>query len=368
MSVSRRSMLAVAGTALLQGQGSAPPGIGIVGCGNRSGAHESGLKPLTEAKIVAISDIRPEKMTEFNAKLPSPATTYIDYRELIRDKNVGIVVIATPGYLHKQMALEALRAGKDLMLEKPIATNYADAVEIMREAKRTKRVVAVGMQRRYSQLDTAVRETIEAGTIGPIRHITFTELRGDWAPQGWRYTDPATGKTANWRNVAKAAGSTELEFSVHAFAEVTSLVKSPLTRLFGSGGVVHYKDGRDTRDLTSFVAEFGDGTRFSYSFSCFAPGSGSSLTIVGDKGVLTRSQGKIMVQLTGRRAEPLALNPKSAEDPETAMYREFFRNVQERTQSPIGPAVAIEAAKIAYAADISITGQRIVTARDFPNG
>ena len=368
MDVSRRSMLAVAGTALLQGQSSAPLGIGIVGCGNRSRAHQSGLKPLTEAKIVAVSDIRPEKMTEFNSGLPAPATTYIDYRELIRDMNVGIVVIATPGYLHKEMALEALRAGKDLMLEKPIATNYADAIEIIREAKRLKRIVAVGMQRRYSQLDTAVREAIESGTIGQIRHINFTELRGDWVPGGWRYTDPATGKTANWRNVAKAAGSTELEFSVHAFAEVTSLVKSPLTKLFGSGGVVHYTDGRDTRDLTSFVAEFGNGTRFSYSFSCFAPGSGGSLTIVGDKGVLTRSQGKIMVQLSGRRAEPLAFTPKSTDAPETLMYREFFRNVQERTQSPIGPEVALEAAKIAYAADMSITGQRVITARDFPNG
>lgn len=368
MSVSRRSMLAVAGTTLLQGQGSAPLGIGIIGCGNRSRAHQSGLKPLTDATVVAVSDIRPEKMADFNKGLPSPATTYVDYRELIRDKNVGIVVIATPGYLHKEMALEALRAGKDLMLEKPIATTYADAIEILREAKRSKRIVAVGMQRRYSQLDTAVRETIEAGTIGQIRHITFTELRGDWAPGGWRYTDPVTGKTANWRNVAKAAGSTELEFSVHAFAEVTSLIKSPLTKLFGSGGVVHYTDGRDTRDLTSFVAEFDNGARFSYSFSCFAPGSGSSLTIVGDKGVITRAQGKIMVQLTGRRAEPLAFTPKSAEDAETLMYREFFRNVAERSESSIGPAVALEAAKIAYAADISIRNGRIVTGRDFPNG
>ena len=87
--------------------------------------------------------------------------------ELIRDPKVGIVVIATPGYLHKQMALEALRAGKDLLLEKPIALNYADALEIVREAKRSRRIVAVGMQRRYAQQDTAVRQAIEGGMIGP---------------------------------------------------------------------------------------------------------------------------------------------------------------------------------------------------------
>jgi predicted dehydrogenase len=87
-------------------------------------------------------------MTALNQGLPSPAATYVDSRELIRDKNVGIVVIETPGYLHKQLALEAIRAGKDILLEKPPATTYADATDIVREAKRSKRVVAVRMQRR----------------------------------------------------------------------------------------------------------------------------------------------------------------------------------------------------------------------------
>src|SRR3712207_7328512 len=72
-----------------------------------------------------------------------PRSTLFPYTTLFRsrDRNVGIVVIATPGYLHKQMALEALRAGKDLLLEKPIALNYEDALEIVREAKRSRRIV-----------------------------------------------------------------------------------------------------------------------------------------------------------------------------------------------------------------------------------
>lgn len=367
MSIRRRDALAAAGNALFAPAQQTPAtAIGMIGCGNRSKAHLAAYRALPDARVAAISDIQPDKMAAFNQGLPQPAATYVDYRELIRDPKVGIVVVATPGYLHKEMALEALRAGKDLLLEKPIALNYTDALEIVRAARRSGRIVAVGMQRRYGQLDTAVRKAVESGTIGEIRLITFSELRGDWFPGSWKYTDPDTGKSTNWRNLSKTAGSTELEFSVHAFAEVTSLVKAPLTRLFGSGGVVHYKDGRDTRDLTSFVAEFGSGVRFEYSFSCFAPGSSSSLTILGDQGVLTRSQGKIMVQLTGRRAELLPVDTKIPDQAEVAMYLEFFQNVRERTPSPIGPEVALEAAKIAYAADISIGGQRVVTDRDFP--
>src|SRR5690349_20069889 len=114
MDVSRRAMFAAAGTALLSAQADAPPKIGIIGCGNRSRAHLDAWKQLPQAKVAAISDIQTDKMATVNKALPEPAATYIDYRELIRDKNVGIVVIATPGYLHKEMALEALRAGKDL--------------------------------------------------------------------------------------------------------------------------------------------------------------------------------------------------------------------------------------------------------------
>jgi predicted dehydrogenase len=362
----RDALVASIATQIASAQQTAPPAVGIIGCGNRSKAHLAALKGLPEAQIAAISDVQPDKMAAFNQGLAQPAATYVDYRELIRDRRVGIVVVATPGYLHKQMALEVMRAGKDLLLEKPIALNYPDALEIVREAKRTKRIVAVGMQRRYARQDTAVRQAVERGDIGSIRLITFSELRGDWFAGSWKYTDPATGKSTNWRNLSKTAGSTELEFSVHAFAEVTSLVHSPFGRLYGSGGVVHYQDGRDTRDLTSFLAEFGNGVRFSYSFTCFAPGSGSSLTIVGDKGVLTRNQGRIMVQLAGRRAEPLSFDAAGPDQPEVEMYREFFRNVRDRTPSPIGPETALEAAKIAYAADMSISGQRVVTASDFP--
>ena len=72
----------------------------------------------------------------------------------IRDPNVGIVVIVTPGYLHHDMAIAALRAGKDLVLEKPIAVNYRDALDIQREAERSGRIVAdVGFRRFWSDFE-----------------------------------------------------------------------------------------------------------------------------------------------------------------------------------------------------------------------
>ncbi len=343
----------------------APLKIGIIGCGARAKAHWGALKNMPEARIVALADLESDRMAEVNGQLAQKAATYTDYRELLKDKNVGVVVIVTPGYLHHEMALAALRAGKDVMLEKPMAVNAAEARELEAEVRRSKQVLAVSMQRRYFRADAETREAVEAGAIGPIRLITCSELRGDWNPRSWQYTDPATGKKTNWRYSKKATGSTELEFSVHAFAEVCSLVKSPLVRVAASGGTVHYKD-RDTRDLATLIAEFANGARFNYSFSCFAPGGGNTFSILGDRGLLERKGGRITIA-TGRGAAEewkSKLPAASGEAAEFELYRDFFRSVKERSEPVLSARVAMEPARIAYAADLSIAENRMVTASE----
>src|SRR5437764_11095210 len=81
------------GAAALEAQTDKPVQIGIIGLGNRTKAHLAGLKGVTEGKIVAICDIESARMETVNQGLDSKAETYTDYRELIRDKNVGAVVI-----------------------------------------------------------------------------------------------------------------------------------------------------------------------------------------------------------------------------------------------------------------------------------
>lgn len=339
--------------------------IGIIGCGARARQHWGALLKMPDARITALADVESDRMAEVNGQLAEKAATYTDYRELLKDSNVGVVVIVTPGYLHHEMALAALRAGKDVVLEKPLAMNYAQAKEIERETARTKRILAVCMQRRYMKPDAETRDAVENGAIGAIRLITCTEMRGDWNPRTWQYTDPASGKKTSWRLLKKTAGSTELEFSVHAFAEVCSLVKSPVVRVAATGGVVHYRD-RDTRDVSSLIADFGNGARFSYAFSCFAAGGGNTFSIVGDKGVLTRSGGKVLIRRErGREEVWTPATPVSGEDAETQLYRDFFRNVRERSQPLLSVAAAMEPAKLAFAAEISIAENRMVTARDF---
>jgi predicted dehydrogenase len=354
------------GAAAIQAQTEKPVQIGIIGLGNRAGRHLAALKQLGDGKITALCDLDSTRIAAANQGLPAKAEAYTDYRELIKDRNVNTVVIATPGYLHHDMAIAALRAGKDVLMEKPLAFNYADALDVIREAQRSGRIIAVGTQRYYTREDVELRRAIEGGQIGKVRFITYQEYRGDWSPKTSLYTDPVTGKKTSWRLLAKTCGSSELEYSIHAFATVYSLVKSPLARLSATGGVAHYTDGREIHDIFSFIADFENGVRFNYAFSCFASGGVTNLVIVGDEAVLRR-EGNEIVRSTGHgKPQPL----KNAADlpadmAEVQMYREFFRDVRERKQSPLRPEAALEPHKIAYATSMSIAERRIVTAKDF---
>lgn len=369
--LSRRAVLAGATAAVGQAvspssaQSLNPINVGIIGIGNRSRAHFGALKQLSDTRIVALSDLDPERMAKANAGLPEKAATYIDYRELIRDRNVSAVAIVTPGYLHHEMALAALRAGKDVVLEKPMGINYAQAREIQEAASRSGRIVVICMQRRYARMDATLQHAVDSGLIGEVRLITSSQFRGDWFAGGWKFTDPATGKRANWRFSKKAAGSMDLEFCVHEYAMVCGLVKSPFARLCATGGTVHYTN-RDTRDVSALIVDFASGARFDYSFSCFAPGAGRTLAVVGDKGTLRLEQDSVVLSTPGNQARPVEAPPGfSVKAADVELYREFLRNIRDRKPSPLNPDVAMEPSKIAFAADISIAENRIVTAEDF---
>jgi predicted dehydrogenase len=318
-----------------------------------------------QSKITALCDLESARMAKAAASLPAKPEMYTDYREMLKDKNVTTVAIITPGYLHHEMALAALRAGKDVMLEKPLAMNYKEAADIVREARKSGRIVCVGMQRRYSKGDSEIRKLIQSGAIGPVKFINYEEYRNDWNPGTSKVTDKKTGEKVSWRLRAWSSGSSELEFSIHALAMVTSIIESPLVRLSASGGVAHYKD-RDTRDVSSTLVDFANGARLNYAFTCFARSGGGKMLIVGDEGVIRREGGKVLIGKTNGGLEPAKFSDASDDGAEVQMYREFFQNVRDRKKSPLGPEAALEPSKIAFGADISIRENRIVTDRDFP--
>jgi predicted dehydrogenase len=169
----------------------APPtdriNIGFIGCGGM-GTHqirqykELSRDPNVNIEVVAVCDIyRPRAE---RAKELSGGRLFHDYRDLLQMKDLDAVLIATPDHWHAKMSVDAMEAGKDVHVEKPMTLYLDEAKEMVEVARRTKRVVQVGAEGASSDKYWQARKLIEQGSLGKLNWSTGGVYRnvpgGDW--------------------------------------------------------------------------------------------------------------------------------------------------------------------------------------------
>ena len=357
--------LAAVAATTAQAQSAGAPRVGLIGLGNRSRAHLGAFRALGGIEVAALSDVESDRMRAAQSGPAAAAEMYTDYRELIADERVQAVVITAPNYLHAEMAIAALRAGKDVLVEKPIGLNYQEALRVAEAANESGQVLAVGMQRYFNPAYRKIIETVLSGEIGQPYLLALNEYRGDWNPLTWGWPDPQTGNTTPWRHRRELSGSSLLEFSVHSYAFLHEMIGQPLSFCAATGGAMHWPE-RTTEDNITVVAEFGD-VRLQHTYSGSAPGAKWQLTVTGSKGSLQYDFREATIRLIGENARTLGLSAIEMQRGalEEEMYRDFFRAVRERSRPRLNAQFAIEASKLAYGAWISIDERRIVTAADF---
>ena len=147
------------------------------------------------------------------------------------------------------------------------------------------------------------------------------------------------------------------------FGTLASIIGSPLKTIWATGGDLHYPN-REIRDASTTSVEFANGVRLGYSYCMFAP-QAPFLVILGENGSIRRDGGKISVFDSGGKAKAVPAPQPAGEPDEVLLYRDFLEAVKTRRQPRVGPDLAIDAAKIAYGLELSITENRVVTARDF---
>lgn len=338
--------------------------LGLIGLGNRAQRHLAAYRELGDVEVAALSDIQADRMRAARSGPAANAEMYVDYRELIADKNVEAVVIAVPNYLHAKIAIEAMEAGKDVLMEKPIGLDYEEAKAVAAAAKRTGRILGVGMQRHYAADYIKIIDFVRGGEIGQPHLFSLNEYRGDWNPKTWVGEDPEAGEQAVWRHRRSMAGSSLLEFSVHSYGFLYEMIDQPLTKCAATGGAVHWPE-RTTEDAISVIAEFG-GVRLQHTYCGFAQGAEWQLTIAGDRGWLQYDRRSAKFKIGGGDVTDLELpRGERGGSNEAQMYRDFFEAVRTRKQPVLNADFAIEATKLAYAAWMSIDHNRFITDADF---
>lgn len=162
--------------------------VGIVGCGTHAQiAHIPFFKKNPACTLVALCDSDIRIIDHFCTKYEIP-NGYQDFQKIVEDKQIDALIISTPNYLHGPMTIAALRYGKDVFCENPMAINLEEATEMVRTAKSSGKKLAVATSNRLRSDVQTVKDFIKEGELGDIYYIKSGWLIGrkDWILSPWR--------------------------------------------------------------------------------------------------------------------------------------------------------------------------------------
>ena len=154
--------------------------VAVIGCGGIANSkHMPGLKTVKEAKMVAFCDIIEERAEKAKKEFGTPdAKVYTDYKELLKDQSIDVVHICTPNRSHSFITIDSLRAGKHVMVEKPMAKTAKEAREMVKVAKETGMKLTVGYQNRCRPESVYLKkEVMEKGVLGEVYYAKALAIR-----------------------------------------------------------------------------------------------------------------------------------------------------------------------------------------------
>ncbi|MDD4495921.1 MAG: Gfo/Idh/MocA family oxidoreductase [Eubacteriales bacterium] len=162
----------------------------VVGCGTIFSAHAEAIRNSELANLAAVADIREDRARR--AANEFSCDWYTDYRKIVEDDNIDVVHICTPHHLHCPMAVDAMRSGKHVLVEKPMAVNTESALEMLRVEAETGMKLGVCFQNRYNHTTSVLRELVSSGKVGAILGaravLTWNRDERYYIDSGWRGT------------------------------------------------------------------------------------------------------------------------------------------------------------------------------------
>lgn len=306
--------------------------LGAIGVGDRGRHDMSRFQKDPTVDVVAVCDIYAQQIDKALQQAPK-ATSYTDHRKLLENKAIDVVLIATPDHWHATTAIDALNAGKDVYVEKPLTRTLAEGPRIVKAARVNERICQVGMQQRSGKhYLEAKREYFDTGKLGKITmartwwHGNTYHLRKapdylqqkpsnlDWArylgPLKWRDWDPQ--QYWNWRAYLDFGGGQVTDLFTHWIDVVHMFMGQEIPKsAVAAGGVYFAKDGRTAPDTINVLLEYP--SEFTATFEAtLAPGiQGAAVEMCGTTGRLYIDRGKYIFTPAGRSAQAVTVQASS---------------------------------------------------------
>jgi predicted dehydrogenase len=297
--------------------------LGLIGSGARGVGVMGQFQKSGRVDVKAVCVVFAERVDAAQTKAPG-SKGFADHRKLLESKEVDAVLIATPDHWHAGVAVDALNAGKDVYVEKPLTLKIEEGPIIVKAARVNNRVCQVGMQQRSgSHYLEAKEKYFKSGKLGKITLArtwwhgnTYHLLKApprmqtqpsnlDWArflgPVKWRDYDPQ--QYWSFRSYLDFGGGQVTDLFTHWIDVVHMFMdQDNPTAAVASGGIYHYKDGRTAPDTITVLLEYPGEWTATFE-ATLAPGiTGAAIEMCGTEGKLWISRGKYEFTPKGAKA------------------------------------------------------------------
>lgn len=331
--------------------------VGLIGAKGMGWSDLRSFMKMPEVSVVALCDVdenvvkmRVAELAKENIKVK----TYGDYRKLLENKDIDVVIIGTPDHWHCLQMTEACAAGKDVYVEKPIGNSIAECEAMIAAQKRYNRAVQVGQWQRSMPHFVDALEYLRSGKIGQIRTVKA------WAYQGWMKNIPALPDSAvpagvnydmwlgpaekrpfnenrfhfNFRWFWDYAGGLMTDWGVHLIDYALLGMNNPIPKsIYASGGKYAYPDGgHETPDTLATTYEFDNFTMLweqAQGISNGNYGRDHGISYIGNNGTLVLNRGGWEVIPDEKRMEAITLQPNKGSGLD-AHTRNFLDAVKSR--------------------------------------
>jgi len=251
-------------------------GYAVVGLGVGK-AHVRGAIAAQGCKLVALCDIRPEQLANAQENIPGAedAVTYTDFAEMLKNPDIDVVSVCTPSGLHADMAVQALRAGKNVLVEKPMDIAVDKILEIEKARQETGLKVGGIFQNRRNAIMEPFKEAVDKGRLGEI-YAAFFRVN-------WHRDDNYFLANGGWRGTwAMDGGGSLMNQGVHT-VDLMQWLLGDVDSIKANMRVVNHKI--ETEDFTQSTVKFKRGTVATFVSTTSAyPGLGTELQLTGTNG------------------------------------------------------------------------------------
>jgi predicted dehydrogenase len=321
-------------------------------------------------ELVAGCDVYEPRRDEIRERSHDLASTHLDYRELLDKKDIDAVLIAAPDHWHVRIACDALAAGKDVYLEKPVTHTLEESDTLIGAVRKSKRILQCGMQQRsWSHFQDAV-DLIQGGSLGRITRIRtywFQNYQSTVPPKAidpqlldwkrWLGSAPDQPfdeeKFRHWRWFWNFGGGAMTDLFTHWIDVVHWAMKSPEPRLVQTLGDRYVFDKWDCPDTIQSALRYPD-FEVGYEGTMVSSIDDGGLEFRGTQGTLKIDRGGFTIHREHIKGGNPVLSERSVADGTIAHVQNFFACVRDRKEPAAPVETGVAAARAGHLANLAL--------------